>query len=106
MSEIKLIIEDKYVLSFLEFLKTLNYVSVGEVTVPSEKPKHGSGKKKKLPIDDPAIKAARPLRSGVKVEDLIREQGYQGTDWRRLEQLATDMAIEEPVEELLAQLTP
>lgn len=106
MSEIKLIIEDKYVRSFLEFLKTLNYVSVGEVIPPRAQPDNDKGKKNKLPSDDPAMKAARPPRSGVKVEDLIREQGYQGTNWSRVEQLANDMAIEEPVEGLLAQLTP
>ncbi|MCU0348491.1 MAG: hypothetical protein MUC59_16245 [Saprospiraceae bacterium] len=105
MSEIKLIIEDKHVLSFLEFLKTLNYVSIGEVTPRLARPDIVKDKKKKLSPDDPALKAVRPHRKGVKVEDLIREQGYQGTDWNRVEQLATDMAIEEPTEELLAQLT-
>ena len=55
--------------------------------------------------DDPVGRAVRPLRQGVSVEDLVKEQGYKGTDWQRLKNLAKEMDIKEPIEQLLAQLT-
>ena len=33
----------------------------------------------------------------MKIEDLIREQTYNGIDWKRREQLAKDLDIQEPV---------
>ena len=46
----------------------------------------------------------KPMRKHVTIEELAKEQNYQGTDWDKLNAIARDMAIEEPIELLLAQL--
>jgi Uncharacterised protein family (UPF0175) len=58
-----------------------------------------------LPADHPLrpyIKA-EPIRKNVTAEQLMREQNYKGTDWDKLNAIAKSMAIEEPIELLLAQ---
>jgi predicted HTH domain antitoxin len=58
-----------------------------------------------LPLDHPLrpyIKA-EPIRKNVTAEQLMREQNYKGTDWDKLNAIAKAMAIEEPIELLLAQ---
>ncbi|HFA48903.1 MAG TPA: hypothetical protein ENJ95_07795 [Bacteroidetes bacterium] len=104
MSEIKITIDNQYLRAFLDFLKTLNYVSVQEVK-DSGQEQNGTIVQvpplQYLPPDDPVGQAVRPLRNGVSVEDLISEQGYNGTDWKRLESLAKEMDIKEPIEQLL-----
>jgi len=110
MSEIKINIEDKHLFAFIEFLKTLNYVQIREVSAP----KHTNGKAKPsakafldaLPKGDPLREAVKPLRAAVTADDLIREQQYQKTDWKRVKAIARKMDIHEPIEDLLAQLTP
>jgi hypothetical protein len=42
----------------------------------------------------------------VTADDLIREQHYQKTDWKKVKAIAQKMDIQEPIEDLLAQLTP
>jgi hypothetical protein len=110
MSEIKINIEDKHLFAFIEFLKTLNYVQIREVSAP----RRANGKAQpsaqafldSLPPDDPLRMAVKPLRSTVTSDDLIREQHYQKTDWKKVKAIAQKMDIQEPVEDLLAQLTP
>lgn len=110
MSEIKISIEDKHLFAFIEFLKTLNYVQIKEVSAP----KQANGKARPsaqalldtLPPDDPLRMAVKPLRAAVTAEDLIREQRYQKTDWKKVKAIAQKMDIQEPIEDLLAQLTP
>ncbi|MCB0521888.1 MAG: hypothetical protein H6577_16495 [Lewinellaceae bacterium] len=58
-----------------------------------------------LSPEDPLRKAARPMRKGLTADQLIKEQGYTGTNWIRVEQLAKEMNIQEPIEDLLAQLS-
>jgi predicted HTH domain antitoxin len=58
-----------------------------------------------LPADHPLrpyIKS-EPIRKNVTAEQLMREQNYKGTDWDKLNAIAKAMAIEEPIELLLAQ---
>ena len=59
-----------------------------------------------LPVDDPlrAFIKPHPMRKHVTAEQLMKEQNYKGTDWDKLNAIARDMAIEEPIELLLAQL--
>ncbi len=49
---------------------------------------------------------AKPMRKTLTLEDLIHEQNYQGGDQKRFDQKAAKLRITEPIEELLAQLTP
>jgi len=48
---------------------------------------------------------ASPVREKTNLEDLIREQNYQGPNRERFEQAAQNMNLQEPVEELVAMLT-
>jgi hypothetical protein len=58
-----------------------------------------------LPVDDPLREVIKPLRpASTTIEDIIKEQNYKGTDWDKLNAIARDMAIAEPIELLLAQL--
>lgn len=110
MSEIKINIEDQHLLAFLEFLKTLNYVQIKEIS--SSKYTNGNAKSStKALLDtlvpgDPLHLAVKPMRASVKAEDLIREQNYQKTDWKHVKSITEEMNIQEPIEYLLAQLTP
>jgi predicted HTH domain antitoxin len=55
-------------------------------------------------IQAPLHEAIKPIRSTITIEDLIKDQNYQGTNWDKLNKIAQNMAIEEPIEVLLAQL--
>ncbi len=58
-----------------------------------------------LPADHPLrpyIKP-QPIRKNVTLEEIMKEQNYTGTDWDKLNAIAKEMAIEEPIELLLAQ---
>jgi hypothetical protein len=106
MSEIKINIEDKHLFAFIEFLKTLNYVQISEVSANGKTRPSTKVFLDTLAPDDPLRMAAKPLRAAVTADDLIREQQYQKTDWKRVKAIAQKMDIQEPIEDLLAQLTP
>lgn len=57
-----------------------------------------------LNSNDPLRDAIKPIKSTITIEELIKEQNYQGTDWNKLNAIAEKMAIQEPIEMLLAQL--
>ena len=57
-----------------------------------------------LSVNDPLRAFLKPMRKHVTIEELAKEQNYKGTDWDKLNAIARDMAIEEPIELLLAQL--
>ena len=57
-----------------------------------------------LNSNDPLHGAIKPIKSTITIEELIKEQNYQGTDWNKLNAIAEKMAIQEPIEMLLAQL--
>ncbi len=97
MSEIKINIQDQYIRAFLEFLQTLNYVQVKEIGGVAVKQNSASATEaflKTLSPNDPLRKAIQPNRQGISANDLIKEQGYEKTDWSRLNQLAKDMDIQ------------
>ena len=84
-----------------EFEQTL-----GQMLDISEKPQETASERylKTLDFDDPLRQAIKPIRKNVTIEDIEREQNYTGTDLNLLRQLAEDLAIEEPLDLLLAQL--
>jgi predicted HTH domain antitoxin len=58
-----------------------------------------------LSPNDPLREVIKPLRpASTTIEDIIKEQNYTGTNWDELNIIAQRMAIEEPIEVLLAQL--
>ena len=67
-----------------------------------------SGRKsprQKSPAAETTLSAlAKPMRKTLTLEDLIREQNYQGGDQKRFDQKAAKLNIVEPIEELIAQL--
>ena len=112
MQQIKLNIEEQYLTSFLQYLTHLKYVEIESIV------KRKAKKKIALPtitandmflqtaeIGDPLRQAVKPTRSHVTLDEMMEEQGYQGTNWERLDKLVQEMDIQEPIEELLAQLT-
>lgn len=106
MSEIKLTVKDQYLHAFLEFLNTLDYVSVKNV---ANLKKNGKG----LPViendSDPSKPQVdnfiEPIEEKMDLENLLKEQNYQGPDRNRFKQMVREIAIEEPIVELLSQLT-
>ena len=57
-----------------------------------------------LTPNDPLKGFIKPIREHATIEELIKEQNYKGTDWDKLNAIAREMAIEEPLELLLTQL--
>jgi hypothetical protein len=112
MSEIRIQVQDQYLHAFLVFLQTLNYVQVDEVKSPKSGgaafiPKDATtAALETLSMDDPLLQAIKSPRRNVTIEDLVRESGYNGTDWTKIEAIGQSMAIPQPIEELIAQLTP
>lgn len=108
MSEIKINIQDRYLRAFLELLQTLNYVQVKEIGGVEVKQNGESATEaflKTLSANDPLRKAIQPTRAAGSADTLVQEQGYLNTDWKRLSKLAKDLDIQEPTDDLLAQLT-
>ena len=57
-----------------------------------------------LEPDSPLRRAIKPVRKTITLEELIIEQNYKGTDWTKLNAMAKELDIQEPIELLLAQL--
>lgn len=49
--------------------------------------------------------AIRPIRSNVSLEDIKREQNYKPVSYQKFRAVADELALEEPIEELLAMLS-
>ena len=60
----------------------------------------------RLAPNDPLWEAIKPIKATANFDDLMKEQNYKGTDWDTLDRIAKEMDIQEPIEDLLAQLTP
>lgn len=50
------------------------------------------------------LQFAKPMRKQLKIEDLIKEQNYKGPNLERLEKIIDEIAIEEPIEDLLKMI--
>ena len=113
MYEVKLNIEEKYLSAFLAYVHKFNSATVEKVTkqdapkvseetaVPSKTAIFLSS----LDPNDPLREVIKPIRNNITLEEIIKEQHYKGTNWSLIDKIAVDMAIEEPIEDLLAQLT-
>jgi hypothetical protein len=109
MSEIKIQVDDKYLQAFLAFLDTLSYVKVEKISHANSQSTAEDMTEaflSKLPPDSPLRRVVKPIRKGkVTAEDLMRESGYERTDWEKIREIGVAMDIEQSTEELLAQLT-
>jgi hypothetical protein len=94
-------VDNQYTADFLIFLKTLNYVKIQKVKKTNVS---DVSKKEQQPLNAALLQAAKPIRTSVTLAQLAQEQGYNKTDWQRLSQLAKELDIQEPIEELFAQL--
>lgn len=108
MSEIQLVIQDQYMTAFLEFIKTLPYIEIQQVTVPTKQPKPKKSKAEKMleliPENAPIRKVIRPVRQAKSLDAIAKAQNYRGTNMENLKKIALAMDLQEPIEELLAQL--
>ena len=52
------------------------------------------------------VLVSKPMRPTLDLDELAREQNYRGGDQKRFDRLAAKLNITEPVEDLVAQLTP
>jgi hypothetical protein len=108
MSEIQLAIQDQYMAAFLEFIKTLPYIEIQQVTTV---PKLLKPKKTKvalmleqIPENAPIRKVIRPMTKVKTLDDIAKAQNYQGTNLENLNKIALALDLQEPIEDLLAQL--
>ncbi|MEN9613661.1 MAG: hypothetical protein RLZZ628_4475 [Bacteroidota bacterium] len=110
MSEIQLAIQDQYMAAFLEFIKTLPYIEIQQVLPTSKlsKPKKTKVAQmlEQIPQDAPIRKVIRPIRKSKSLDEMAKAQNYRGTNMENLKKIALAMDLQEPIEELLAQLTP
>jgi hypothetical protein len=59
-----------------------------------------------LPISEESAKRIfRPISKGISLETLKQEQNFTGTDWDKADKWARELDIQEPIEELLSQLS-
>ncbi|MEY4936422.1 MAG: hypothetical protein RIS64_2781 [Bacteroidota bacterium] len=108
MSEIQLAIQDQYMAAFLEFIKTLPYIEIQQVTAPKKQPKPKKSKVaimlEQIPEKAPIRKVIRPVRPAKSLDAIVKAQNYRGTNMENLKKMARSMDLQEPIEELLAQL--
>ena len=49
--------------------------------------------------------AIKPIRSNISLEQIKKEQNYKPISYKEFRKIADELALEEPIEELLALLT-
>ena len=109
MYKVELNIEKEYLVAFLSYLETIQAIQIKKITQSrtADKPlSKGEKLLKTLPKSDPLRQAIRPIRKGVTLQQILKEQNYQGTDWAKVDEIAVAMNLQEPLEDLLNQLTP
>lgn len=57
-----------------------------------------------LATDDLIKSVVKPMRENISVEDLIKEQNYQGFNKQNFDAVIEELDIKEPIEALLEQL--
>ena len=112
MQQIKINIQEEYLATFLEFLKTLNYL---EVEGTPKKRKLGEERLKKGVLDpilkqltssNVSLEGIKPIVKGhLTIEQLMEQKGYKGFDRRRFDEIIERLDIQEPIDVLLSQLT-
>jgi hypothetical protein len=108
MYEIKLNIEEHSLVILLQYLQTLQSVEVEKIVKKRLSKKNLSEKEPILAIHslgEPLKSAiARPIRKGVTLQHILQAQNYNGTNWNKVDEIAKNLNIQEPLEDLLAQL--
>lgn len=106
MKELKLNIEDQYFNAFLNYLKTLDYVSIKNAPLQKKNGRVRQNKKGKTePVPSQVHEYAEPIKEKTNLQAILKEQNYTGPDNRRFEKFVKELDIQEPIEELLASLT-
>lgn len=98
----------------LALLRNLEHLKLLKLTLPSKSKNKEKGSESKpanghaaIPVAAfPPADAIRPLRKDLTLDQLLTEQNFKGFDRRELDSLIEEINIQEPVEELLALLTP
>jgi hypothetical protein len=70
---------------------------------PQKPRRKKAARAKELP--ESVQKYARPLREKIDLEEIMRNQGYTGPNWKRFQKAVKSLDIKEPIELLLSQLT-
>lgn len=108
MYEIKLNIEEHSLVTLLQYLQTLQSVEIEKI-IKKRLPKKNPSKKEPLfsipSLDEPLKSAiARPIRKDITLQQILQAQNYKGTNWNKVDEIAKNLNIQEPLEDLLAQL--
>lgn len=107
MYEVKLNIGEQSLSMLLQYLDTLQAVQIEKIIKKREQKKVVSKNEvllKKLPLNDPLRQVIKPIRKGINIEQILKEQNYQGTNWATVNDIVQKLDIQEPLEDLLAQL--
>jgi hypothetical protein len=107
MYEIKLNIGEQSLSMLLQYLDTLQAVQIEKIVKKREQKKTVSKNEallKTLPLNDPLRQVIKPIRKGINIEQILKEQNYQGTNWTKVNDIVQKLDIQEPLEDLLAQL--
>jgi hypothetical protein len=91
-------------ISFIITLQQEEAVAAFERIVPSLRKTVKS--KGKAPKKEDLTHFSRPIRDNITIEELKQEQQFTVFDRKGFDQIVKKMDIQEPIEELLAQLTP
>ena len=54
--------------------------------------------------DDLLKKLAKPMLKKLDIDELVKEQGFEGVDRKMFNALITKLDVKEPIEELLAMI--
>ena len=107
MYEVKLNIEESALSTLLKYLATLQSVQIEKV-IRKRTRKQVFSKNEELlqtlPLDSPLRQVLKPIRKGVSLEQLLKEQNYHGTNWTTVNEIAQKLDIQESIEDLLYQL--
>jgi hypothetical protein len=98
MYKVELNIEKEYLVAFLSYLETIQAIQIKKITQSrlADKPLSKSEKLlKTLPPSDPLREVLRPIRKGVTLQQILKEQNYQGTDWAKVDAIAVAMNLQE-----------
>jgi hypothetical protein len=91
-------------ISFIITLQQEEAVAAFERIVPSLRKTVKS--KEEAPKKEDLTHFSRPIRDNITIEELKQEQQFTVFDRKGFDQIVKKMDIQEPIEELLAQLTP
>jgi hypothetical protein len=108
MSEIRLNVDDRYLQALLGLLKKLDYVEVKKISksdLTQEEKSTTGDYLSTIPTTDPLHLALKKPIQSVNIEDALINNEYQKTNLAELEKFATELAIPQSADELIAQLS-